>query len=241
MLKKKAISLCMVLSVLFGILSPSMDVFAIDNNQSKGENEAGIYEVITTLSEDKQVANVKVLLQPKENITIYSATLPNGEEKAVQTNSVEFQMSENGTYSLGIQYQSTEDTELKITEISFAISGVEKNSKTNEQASNIKDTNAIKNFNLTSVKRTSTGTGDFDNNDDPGNDSSKTNNIVRSFDSILYDMTYAGEMNTAVSSAEIEFELSLNVSKKYAEFNEEVLSSWMNDITQEDIKTEYVS
>lgn len=73
--KKKAISLCMVLSVLFGILSPSMDVFAIDNNQSKGENEAGIYEVITTLSEDKQVANVKVLLQPKENITIYSATL----------------------------------------------------------------------------------------------------------------------------------------------------------------------
>lgn len=48
-------------------------------------------------------------------------------------------------------------------------------------------------------------------------------------------MTYSGEMNTEISSADIEFELSLNVSKKYAEFNTDVLSHWMTDITQEDV------
>lgn len=93
--------------------------------------------------------------------------------------------------------------------------------------------NPIKNFRLEKVTRVSTGSAGFDTNDDPGNDSSATNNIVRSFDILAYEMTYSGE--TSGSDVEMEFELSLNVSKKYAEFDIDVLSGWMTDIVQEDI------
>ena len=42
----------------------------------------------------------------------------------------------------------------------------------------------VRNFKIQSAKRVSTGTTPFDANDDPGNDSSKDNAIVRSFDDI---------------------------------------------------------
>ena len=43
-----------------------------------------------------------------------------------------------------------------------------------------------------------TGTGPFDNNDEPGNDSSATNNIVRSFDTVTYEL----EANMAVNNTD---------------------------------------
>lgn len=151
--KKRVIAIFMVLSLFLGLLPPARNVIAMENNIPGGGNEACVYEVMTTLSDDKQTADVQV----------------------------------------------------------------------------------TGNFNLTSVKRTSTGTAPFDADDNPGNDSTKYNNIVRSFDSVKYDMTYAGEIDTTVGQADLEFELSLNVSEKYASFNTEVLSAWMSDIVQKDV------
>lgn len=93
----------------------------------------------------------------------------------------------------------------------------------------------VHNFDLQSVVRTQTGTAPFDSDDEAGNDSSGDNSIVRSFDKVQYDMTYSGEISTDVQSVEMDVELSLNVPKKYAQFNTELLSSWMTDIVQEDV------
>ena len=93
----------------------------------------------------------------------------------------------------------------------------------------------VRNFKIQSAKRVSTGTTPFDANDDPGNDSSKDNAIVRSFDDIGYECTYSGEINGNIQAVELEFKFTLNVSKKYAEFDEDVLKSWMTDIVQEDV------
>ena len=83
----------------------------------------------------------------------------------------------------------------------------------------------VRNFKIQSAKRVSTGTTPFDANDDPGNDSSKDNAIVRSFDDIGYECTYSGEINCNIQAVELEFKFTLNVSKKYAEFVEDVLKS----------------
>ena len=97
------------------------------------------------------------------------------------------------------------------------------------------DSAEVRNFKIQSAKRVSTGTTPFDANDDPGNDSSKDNAIVRSFDDIGYECTYSGEINGNIQAVELEFKFTLNVSKKYAEFDEDVLKSWMTDIVQEDV------
>ena len=248
--KKRVTALFMVLNLFLGLLLPATNVFAVENNKSSGENEACVYEIMTILGDDKQTADVQVTIQPKENIVVYSSVLPNGEEREFNTNVIEFQMTENGIFSLGINYQSVEDTEMKKTEIPIEITGIENSSKASDtdiQNNDVdaneeitkkeakQDVEVIRNFNLTSVKRTSTGTAPFDGDDNPGNDSTKDNNIVRSFDSVKYDMTYAGEIDTTVGQADLEFELSLNVSEKYASFNTEVLSAWMSDIVQKDV------
>ena len=46
----------------------------------------------------------------------------------------------------------------------------------------------------------------------------KDNAIVRSFDDIGYECTYSGEINGNIQAVELEFKFTLNVSKKYAEF-----------------------
>ena len=249
-IRKRVTALFMLLNLVLGSLLPAANVFAMENNKSSSENEACVYGVTTTLSDDKQTANVQVTIQPKDNITVYSLILPNGEEREFTSNVIEFQMTENGTFSLGVNYQSVQDTEMKKAEIPIEITGIEKSSKssdtdiqnndvdTNEETTKKEakqDTDVVRNFKLSSVKRTSTGTAPFDGDDNPGNDSTKDNNIVRSFDSIQYDMTYNGEINATVNQADLEFELSLNVSEKDASFNTEVLSAWMTDIVQKDV------
>ena len=278
--KRRVLALFMILNLFLGLLLPATNAFAVENNNSSDENEACVYGIMTTLSDDKQTADVQVTVQPKENIAIYSSVLPNGEEREFNTNVIEFQMTQNGIFSLAINYQAAEDTEMKKTEILIEITGIENSSKasdTNIQSNDVdaseeitkneiigiensskasdadiqsndvdsneeitkkeakQDVEVIRNFNLTSVIRTSTGTEPFDGDDNPGNDSTKDNNIVRSFDSVKYDMTYAGEIDTTVGQVDLEFELSLNVSEKYASFNTEVLSAWMSDIVQKDI------
>ena len=113
--KKRGTALFMVLNLFLGLLLPATNVFAVENNKSSGENEACVYEIMTILGDDKQTADVQVTIQPKENIVVYSSVLPNGEEREFNTNVIEFQMTENGIFSLGINYQSVEDTEMKKT------------------------------------------------------------------------------------------------------------------------------
>lgn len=125
--QKRIVSFFMVLSLFIGMLSSSMNVFAVENNIQSGENDAGIYEVTTTLSDNKQNVDVDVVIHPKENVSILSVILPYGDEKDFSTNTIEFQMTENGQFSLGVDYQLSEVDEVKKAEIPITISGIEKN------------------------------------------------------------------------------------------------------------------
>lgn len=111
--QKRIVSFFMVLSLFIGMLSSSMNVFAVENNIQSGENDAGIYEVTTTLSDNKQNVDVDVVIHPKENVSILSVILPYGDEKDFSTNTIEFQMTENGQFSLGVDYQLSEVDEVK--------------------------------------------------------------------------------------------------------------------------------
>lgn len=65
----------------------------------------------------------------------------------------------------------------------------------------------------------------------PGNDSGDENRVVRSFDSIEYDMKFniaAGDSDTTLTSAQIGFELSLYKGATAAEFNTKDMS-WLED------------
>ena len=47
------------------------------------------------------------------------------------------------------------------------------------------------------IIQTKTGTGPFDENDDPGNDSSEDNNVVRSFDQVTWTVENTMVINNA--------------------------------------------
>ena len=77
--------------------------------------------------------------------------------------------------------------------------------------------------------QTKTGTGPWDSNDEPGNDSSEDNNIVRSFDQITYtvDLTMSlkkGITDTSLKGGVINVEAVLpencaNVVSWYSTYN----------------------
>ena len=56
-----------------------------------------------------------------------------------------------------------------------------------------------------------TGTGPFDSDDQPGNDSSENNNIVRSFDQVTWtvDLTMNSKDNKAIAGSKINVEATL--------------------------------
>ena len=58
---------------------------------------------------------------------------------------------------------------------------------------------------------TKTGTGPFDSDDQPGNDSSENNNIVRSFDQVTWtvDLTMNSKYNKAIAGSKINVEATL--------------------------------
>ena len=94
--------------------------------------------------------------------------------------------------------------------------------ETNAQNSEIR-TLAEKNGDLgyihtADLKEVKTGTGPFDENDEPGNDSSEDNDIVRSFDQI----TWTYQLNFALKNPEEEASLTGGVIKITADLPEEL-------------------
>ena len=65
------------------------------------------------------------------------------------------------------------------------------------------------------IIQTKTGTGPFDANNDPGNDSSEDNNVVRSFDQVTWTVENTMILNsnevTSYSGGKIYFEAALPV------------------------------
>ena len=75
------------------------------------------------------------------------------------------------------------------------------------------------------------GTAPFDDDDDPGNDSSDSNGIVRSFDYVNYSVEYTTALNDAwgeVSSADVLTSIELPIDPRYASFNDDTLN-WCED------------
>ncbi len=87
-----------------------------------------------------------------------------------------------------------------------------------------------------------TGTSPFDDNDDPGNDSSPTNNIIRSFDTVTYTVHYVTNFYNQQSSYDqgyIWFRFELPCDSSIATFNTSAMG-WIEngyrwDITKENI------
>ena len=73
-------------------------------------------------------------------------------------------------------------------------------------------------INSVDLKEVKTGTGPFDENDEPGNDSSEDNDIVRSFDQI----TWTYQLNFALKNPEEEASLTGGVIKITADLPEEL-------------------
>lgn len=80
------------------------------------------------------------------------------------------------------------------------------------------------------VKEMKDGLGPFDSDDTPGNDSSDSNGIVRSFDSVAYTLEYVTAIkgNDAIDTAKLMVEFTLPFDKKTAQFD---LNSmlWLKD------------
>ena len=58
----------------------------------------------------------------------------------------------------------------------------------------------------------STGTADFDSNNNPGNDTSATNNRVRSYDSVMYPVTFSVQpSNSAETYTDIQYSLEIKL------------------------------
>ena len=82
-------------------------------------------------------------------------------------------------------------------------------SEKEKKIENIGETNAI--VSSASIIETKTGTAPFDDNDEPGNDSSETNNIIRSFDKITWtlDLTINSKNDEAIGGSKIQIEVTL--------------------------------
>ena len=80
------------------------------------------------------------------------------------------------------------------------------------------------------IKETITGLAPFDKDDNPGNDSNATNNIVRSFDNINYTLEYITELktNNPISEANLCVEFILPCTKDIATFDLSTMSWIIN-------------
>ena len=79
----------------------------------------------------------------------------------------------------------------------------------NGNIENANESNAV--VSSAAIISTKTGTGPFDSNDEPGNDSSEDNNIVRSFDQVTWtvDLTMNSKDNKAIAGSKINVEATL--------------------------------
>ena len=94
----------------------------------------------------------------------------------------------------------------------------------NDRASQIGEIGKISSA---TIRETITGTGPWDANDEPGNDSSPTNNIVRSFDQV----TWTVDLTMALKEGTIENGLTGGIIEVEAEIPEECANvmSWETD------------
>ena len=79
----------------------------------------------------------------------------------------------------------------------------------NGNIENANESNAV--VSSAAIISTKTGTGPFDENNEPGNDSSEDNNIVRSFDQVTWtvDLTMGSTDNKAIAGSKINIEATL--------------------------------
>lgn len=80
------------------------------------------------------------------------------------------------------------------------------------------------------IKEKKDGTAPFDSDNESGDDANDTNDIVRSFDSILYTIEYVTAIrdNTPVSSAKLNIEFTLPCTSKIAKWDTDAMA-WMQD------------
>lgn len=81
------------------------------------------------------------------------------------------------------------------------------------------------------IRSTVDGTGPFDKDDEPGNDSSESNGVCRSFDTVSYTLGYVTALDDAthmVSSARIRFSATLDKDPHMARFETSAMS-WVED------------
>ena len=84
------------------------------------------------------------------------------------------------------------------------------------------------------IKKMTDGTPSFDKNDNPGNDSSKSNRIVRSFDYVNYDLEYVtaiSDKTKTVDEAYVDIEFSLDKDPSKAVFNKDSFAWCENPVT----------
>ena len=118
--------------------------------------------------------------------------------------------------------------------------------KTSTKRSKIKTSSLVKAQSRTSVedpgcyisdfgiKKMTDGTPSFDKDDNPGNDSSKSNRRVRSFDYVNYDLEYVtaiSDKTKVVSEAYVDIEFSLDKDPSKAVFNKDSIAWCENPVT----------
>lgn len=105
-------------------------------------------------------------------------------------------------------------------------------SNTTSAKSTLNDMLDTDNARVTSIKETSrsTGTAPFDNDNAPGDDRDADNDIVRSFDTAIYDFTFSvNSLNdTSYRQARIGFQFTLNQPKKLITFDQDSMP-WIDN------------
>lgn len=84
------------------------------------------------------------------------------------------------------------------------------------------------------IKKMTDGTPGFDSDNNPGNDSEKSNKIVRSFDYVNYDLEYVtaiSDKTKVVSEAYVDIEFSLDKDPSKAVFNKDSFAWCENPVT----------
>lgn len=240
-LKQKMLSVLLSISMLVGIITPYTNVYAEENdNGTNGENEAVIYEIKQSLSEEKDNVTVDLTLTAKENVELGVITLPDGSTRNYDGNTITFTENKNGTVSVDVAYHfqnSDEGEDAKHVQIPIDIAGInthEEMTENNDEEKAIAVQNTDYEITSFTALRTATGTESFDGDDGPGNDSGASNNILRSYDQATYQLQISGR-NFPTDGTKVKFKATLNVSKKYAEFDENAVAEWLKDIKQEDV------
>lgn len=129
-IKLKLLPMFLVITMLAGLLQPSMTVFAQSGNNIVSENEAAFYEIISQVSEDSQSVTVNLKLTPKENVEVKQITLPDSRIVEYQNQDIAYVVQENGNMTFTLHYILNEE-EREIT-IDYEVTEIRENQKDSE-------------------------------------------------------------------------------------------------------------